>query len=268
MEPFSAILGSSLLGSAAEGGLGFLGNMMQGKQAQQNAQNQFFYNLLLQGQQQMYNTQMANTQYQRTVADMKAAGVNPMALAGGASLSASPTSSAGSVSQAEAVNPLEGVASSAHQGAKIGTEIVQALKHIDKTSAETKKILAEKEKTSAETPTHNQFSRRYEMDIGEGASRINKNVQDTNTGRENEAMTKQTREREGNVGKGDLWNAGTYEPAVKAIIKEVLKHVPNDSGHSAQSRSPYGGLSRRGFHSSAAAGPAQKQLRDAWKRSH
>lgn len=49
----------------------------------QSAQNIFETDTGPQNQDQAYNTSMSNTQYQRTVADMKAAGINPAALYSG-----------------------------------------------------------------------------------------------------------------------------------------------------------------------------------------
>lgn len=83
-------------------GASIFGSIFQGRQQQQNAQNQFFYNLALAQQSQMWNEYMANTQYQRGVADMKAVGLNPMLMAGGFS-PASGSGGMGSVSQADSV---------------------------------------------------------------------------------------------------------------------------------------------------------------------
>lgn len=59
--------------------------------------SQYQYNLMLQQQAQQYNTAMSNTQYQRLVKDLEAAGLNPY-LAINSLSGSSPTSSANSVS--------------------------------------------------------------------------------------------------------------------------------------------------------------------------
>lgn len=105
---------------------------------------------------QAYNTMMSNTAFQRSVADMKAAGLNPMLAytqggatspttsgasgaamhAGGASGSA-PTVGAPSGASYRAENTLSGAVSSATQLARIGLELDQLQANVDQTKATT-----------------------------------------------------------------------------------------------------------------------------------
>lgn len=218
-------------GGIAGAGASIFGNLVSGQQAQQNAQNQFFYNLALQQQSQMYNTEMANTQYQRTTADMKKAGLNPILAAGGFSPD-SASGGAGSVGQAPVVNPTAGAVASAEQGAKLSKAIEALSKSISNMEETNKKIQADTALTQQQTRTE-----RMRTPLTAGAL-VKQDIDTQHTAADiprvqaEAQRSKQSAYREKLVGPGNVDNAQTYVPLVKGVVDAVSppeKIVPNSA---------------------------------------
>lgn len=87
-----AIVGASLI-TAGAGGASSAVSAGRSKKSQRRAQKYSNRNRLAA---QAYNTEMSNTAYQRSAADMKAAGLNPMMMYGGMGAPSAPQSSAAS----------------------------------------------------------------------------------------------------------------------------------------------------------------------------
>lgn len=159
------------LATGISGGLNFLGGMF-GSQGQANANAQMMQFNAQQAQMQRdWQEKMSNTAYQRGMADMQAAGLNPILAAnlGGAS---TPGGGAASVSLGNAgAGMQEGLSA-----------VGQAIGH----SAQMKASLtqAEKDKTAAEL---NQATTKYtESNTGLNKTLDTKSQQDTATGKANE----------------------------------------------------------------------------------
>lgn len=224
--------GGGLFGAGAS----IYGNIIQGKQQQQNAQNQFWYNLALQQQSQMWNKQMADTQYQRSVADLRAAGLNPILAAGGFT-PAGGSAGGASVSQADSTNPVEGAASSAEQLAKLGPAIDAVKTGIQKTKQEVK---TEKERTD----NLSEDTKLKKGQLEQSKANTNLQYQQLLFERARTKREEQTARREELVGPGDVRNAQTYVPIIDRAIKSISR--PSDAQpHSAKGvkSSPFGSLS-------------------------
>lgn len=127
-----------------------------------------------------YDTQMSNTAYQRSVADMKAAGLNPIlgVASGGASTpnvgnpagspgAASPAPTAGTISGAQATmqNPgayiaagLNAAVNSAMSAVKMGQDIQQTQANIAQTQAQTANTVAQNPGVKAQSDAQVQFA--------------------------------------------------------------------------------------------------------------
>jgi hypothetical protein len=125
MNPFSAAIGAG--GSFLGGILGYIGqeetndtNVMLAREARHSAEN------------------MSNTAYQRAVADMRAAGLNPALMFGRGQAASSPVTQAPRVD-----NELGAAGTSAVQIAQAVSNLRQADALIDKTNAETQNVKAD-----------------------------------------------------------------------------------------------------------------------------
>lgn len=128
MDPFT--------GAAITGGASLLGSIFSGfnSDAQQQQAEQFDQSMV--NQQENYETQMSNTAYQRAQADMKAAGLNPIAMAGGGA--STPSISAPTIApNVQSSQAIQKGADAVGQAVATAQQIKATNAQIDQTSAQT-----------------------------------------------------------------------------------------------------------------------------------
>jgi len=143
-----------VIGGLLSGGIGAISSMIGTEQNNQNA-------LAMQQQQENYNTQMSNTAYQRSSADMKAAGLNPMMMFGSGSAASSPTAPPVSLQSS-----AQGVGSALQGGIATAVSMRTADATIDNLIQQNANLKAQKALTAADEGlrTIQQVKTGYEAD--------------------------------------------------------------------------------------------------------
>lgn len=133
---------SGILAPAISGGLGYLGQQSANEMNREIAENNSAFNAAQAAQQMQFQERMANTTWQRGVADMQAAGLNPM-LAYSQGGSPAPSGAAGQAVQPAAMQNAAGA----------GAASAAAAASIQSAQAQIELTRAQAEKTRAETVT-------------------------------------------------------------------------------------------------------------------
>lgn len=147
--------------------------------AAQAAQSQQF-NSAQAAEQRAWEEKMSGSRYQRAVADLKAANLNPMLAyhQGGATNSSGATASSTPAS-AGIASPAFGHSIAAAQQSASQVKVNEAVE--ERTRAEAKKIEAERNEIIERTPTHAQNIEVMKQQINESAERVSNLIQQTET---------------------------------------------------------------------------------------
>lgn len=141
-----------VIGGLLSGGASLLGGMLSNSNQQQLAQQNNMYNMMAQLQAQQYQTYMSNTAYQRGVADMKAAGLNPAMMFGGSGGPAStPSSPVLSGTMAQVHDVIGPAVERAIAALRLDNETELNKAVVAKTTADAATSAAQAEKLQAET---------------------------------------------------------------------------------------------------------------------
>lgn len=181
------------------------------------------FNSAQSAEQRGWTKMMSDTQYQRAIADMKAAGLNPM-LAYQHGGSGSGTGSTASSSQTAGGNA--GQASSPNMSAALQSasqiKVNDAIE--ERTRAEANKVRAEEENIKAQTPTHAVSIESMQQKIQESKILIEKMIQETSTGGFTAANLEQQTK-----------NLKELIPQIQATVESIKAQKSQTQAHTTES---------------------------------
>lgn len=177
MLPALAAAGASLLGSVTQSGASF----SHASKARRHEREMQSRNIQEAFDNRNFQRQMSNTAYERATRDLKNAGLNPMLayMQGGASTPSGGQGSGSGSAQGQAVNPTEGVVSSALAAKRLSQEL-KNLKEEEKVKKETQaNIKASTNKAKTETEVLQKQMPKNDA-IGKGGKMISQGLEAIN----------------------------------------------------------------------------------------
>lgn len=147
-----------VIGGALSGGLSLLGSMFSANQSGENVDKQ----LAFAREQQDWQTQMSNTAYQRSAADMKAAGLNPIAMF--SSGSGSPSGTPGQITAPNFSAKQSALGGIGHAAEQVFKSALDA-KTMDKMTDEIANLFTARKKMEAETSLTKERTVETEQDV-------------------------------------------------------------------------------------------------------